>query len=654
MMLMLQSIARKPILVSIGLLMSAIVLLAVVSMVSSVFVAQTMEGMASAINQSGSLRMQSYRIGVALADERAPAPLRAERAATLAAEFESRLFSPRLVNAIPGHTDHEVTQAYAQVTRHWERTMKPPLADHIALLRGDAANGSQAPQPLEYLAGVDAFVAEIDALVHLLEDVAERRIDILRWIQATALGLTVIVVILTMFLMVRRVIRPLGELLSCADSIRQGDFSGRTRVTGSDELGRLGAAVNMMSEGLSQLYGALEQRVEEKTRDLARTNHSLELLYRTSKVLNEEPVSDQLLRRVLDDIQDHVKTGPATLCLSAEAAGNRGTLLVSTRPGTDHDWPCWDQGCRACLDADHCRTTELEGVNGNKQRLASFPVGDREQHLGVLMIDLVDDEPLLPWQRRLLSTLAGHIGTALNLQRRVQESRRLVLHEERGIIARELHDSLAQSLSYLKIQVTRLAAALDAPSDAQQARTVLDELREGISSAYRQLRELLATFRLKMDDGGLSRALEETVKEFRQRGTVDIRLDNRLAPALLTPNEEIHVLQIVREALSNVVRHARAGHAWVSLRPRAGGVEVEVRDDGRGAVLPADEARHYGMAIMRERSLNLGGELEVTSAPAAGTSVHLHFRHRSSGRADTQEAETGPRARQSGFAGATH
>ena len=178
------------------------------------------------------------------------------------------------------------------------------------------------------------------------------------------------------------------------------------------------------------------------------------------------------------------------------------------------------------------------------------------------------------------------------------------------------------------------------------------ELREGISSAYRQLRELLATFRLKMDDGGLSRALEETVKEFRQRSTVDIRLDNRLAPALLTPNEEIHVLQIVREALSNVVRHAKAGHAWVSLRPRAGGVEVEVRDDGRGAVLPADEARHYGMAIMRERSLNLGGELAVTSAPAAGTSVHLHFRHRSSGRADTQEAETGPRARQSGFAGA--
>ncbi len=651
-MLMFQSIARKPILVSIGLLMSAIVLLAVVSMVSSVFVAQTMEGMATAINQSGSLRMQSYRIGVALADERAPAPLRAERAATLAAEFESRLFSPRLVNAIPGHTAHEVTQAYARVTRHWERTMKPPLADHIGLLASDAADGSQAPQPLEYLAGVDAFVAEIDSLVRLLEDVAERRIDILRWIQATVLGLTVIVVILTMFLMVRRVIRPLGELLACADRIRQGDFSGRTGFTGSDELGRLGAAVNMMSEGLSQLYGALEQRVEEKTRDLARTNHSLELLYRTSKVLNEEPVSDQLLRRVLDDIQDHVKTGPATLCLSAEAAGSRGTLLVSTRPGTHVDWLCWDQGCRACLDTEHCRTTQLEGVNGHRLRLASFPVGDREQHLGVLMIDLADDEPLLPWQRRLLSTLAGHIGTALNLQRRVQESRRLVLHEERGIIARELHDSLAQSLSYLKIQVTRLAAALDAPSDAQQARTVLDELREGISSAYRQLRELLATFRLKMDDGGLSRALEETVKEFRQRSTVDIRLDNRLTPALLTPNEEIHVLQIVREALSNVIRHAKAGHAWVSLRSRAGGVEVEVRDDGRGAVLPADEARHYGMAIMRERSLNLGGELDVTSAPAEGTSVHLHFRHRSAGRTGTPGPETASPMHQSSFAGA--
>ncbi|MEA3275072.1 MAG: type IV pili methyl-accepting chemotaxis transducer N-terminal domain-containing protein [Pseudomonadota bacterium] len=174
---MIQRLARKPILVSIGLLMIAVVLPAVVSMLSSVFIAETTEGMATAIKQSGSLRMQSYRIGVALADEGVPAPDRAARASALANEFVSRLQSPRLVNAIPGRTEDEVTQAYKRVTGLWEQSMKPPLAGHIRLLADNGAHGSQALRRAEYLAGVDAFVAEIDALVRLLEENAESRID---------------------------------------------------------------------------------------------------------------------------------------------------------------------------------------------------------------------------------------------------------------------------------------------------------------------------------------------------------------------------------------------------------------------------------------------------------------------------------------------
>jgi two-component system nitrate/nitrite sensor histidine kinase NarX len=295
----------------------------------------------------------------------------------------------------------------------------------------------------------------------------------------------------------RRVIRPLGELLACADRVSQGDFSGRTRFAGNDELGRLGVAVNLMSESLSRLYGALEQRVAEKTRDLARTNHSLELLYRSAKILNEE----------------------------------------------------------------------------------------------------------------------------------------------RSILARELHDSLAQSLSYLKIQVTRLAAALEAPGDGAKPREILEELREGISSAYRQLRELLTTFRLKMDDRGLGRALEETVQEFRSRSAVDIQLDDRLPLNLLSPNEEIHVLQIVREALSNVIRHAHARRAYVRLCLDDGTVAVEVRDDGRGYAPPKDHVRHYGLTIMRERTLSLDGQLDLETPPEGGTRVRLHFRHRWAG-ASPDAAET--------------
>jgi len=636
---MIDHLTRKPILVNIGVLMIAVVALSIVSMASSAFIAETNEGMATAINQSGSLRMQSYRIGVALTDESLPAETRANQARDLAEEFETRLNSPRLLDAIPGHTADAVNRQYAEIKQLWEQQMKPPLANHIGLLASNAARGSQAPPRAEYLAGVDAFVNEIDHLVRLLEEVAEQRIDLLRTIQAIALILTIIIVVVTMALVLHRVIRPLAELLECADRVRRGDFSGRTRFTGNDELGRLGAAVNLMAEGLSELYGKLEQRVADKTRDLARTNHSLELLYRASKTLNQEPVCDRLLRRVLQDIQAQLKTGPATLCLRPDDIATRGTLLVTTREDEENNSDCWQRGCRACLELEQSHRFHLEAPCGTRTQVMSFPVGDQEQRFGVLLIDLPLGKPLEPWQERLLATLAGHIGTALNLQQRMRESRRLVLHEERGIIARELHDSLAQSLSYLKIQVTRLSAALDAPDDAEKAKIVLAELREGISSAYRQLRELLTTFRLKMDDRGLSRALEETVQEFRGRSATEIRLDNRLPSSVLSPNEEIHVLQIVREALSNVIRHAAANNARISLAAHGSQVEVGVCDDGRGYAPPKDRARHYGMTIMRERTLSLDGELRLESQPGGGTRVQLSFRPRSIGNDDALETE---------------
>jgi two-component system nitrate/nitrite sensor histidine kinase NarX len=140
-----RGLAAKPILVTSGLLMSAIVLLAVVSMVSSAFIGQTTEGMATAINQAGSLRMQAYRIGVALADESVAGPMRAAQAAALAGEFEARLASPRLMQTVAGAVDQRVARAHASVQSLWEQRMKQPLAEDVRLLRADAAEATQLP-----------------------------------------------------------------------------------------------------------------------------------------------------------------------------------------------------------------------------------------------------------------------------------------------------------------------------------------------------------------------------------------------------------------------------------------------------------------------------------------------------------------------------
>ena len=134
--------------------------------------------------------------------------------------------------------------------------------------------------------------------------------------------------------------------------------------------------------------------------------------------------------------------------------------------------------------------------------------------------------------------------------------------QERNAIARELHDSLAQALSYLKIQATRLNKAIDR-EDKITMEDVAGELREGLNNAYRQLRELLTTFRLKIDGSGLKVALESSIEQLRAQNSMNIHLDFALSNIPLTPNEEIHLLQIIREASQNSINHS-GGKIWIS------------------------------------------------------------------------------------------
>jgi two-component system nitrate/nitrite sensor histidine kinase NarX len=610
----------------VGLLMVALAVLAVTGMVSSMVIAQINQGMAAAVNQSGTLRMQSYRVGVALADDRPASDERRRRVADLAAEFEQRLTSPRLTGALPRAAADPVRLAYERVRWRWVHEMRRAL-DAFAASPPDSTDAVAARTA--YLGGVDDFVDDIHGLVRVLEERTERRIDLLRLIQTVALVLTLAIVLVTMIVVQRRVVMPLGELLDCADRARRGDFSARTRFAGGDELGRLGAAMNLMTQGLYQIYNELEERVAAKTRDLARSNHSLELLYRTSRTLNASPVSEPVLRHVLADVRDQLRLGAVVLCLRQDT-DLPGSACIGADAGRDGAG-CPDPACRLCDGA--ALAISVAGPDAAADAsgdVLSVPVADKARRFGMLRVLPRPGRPLADWQRPLLESVAGQMATALNLQSRMRESRRLILHEERSILARELHDSLAQSLSYLKIQAARLDAALnadDAPRSGAPAE-VLAEMRAGINSAYRQLRELLTTFRLKMDGRGLTDALADTVQEFRDRSDLAIVLDDRLPAGLLSANEEVHVLQIAREALSNVVRHARAHACRVDARLDDGDVEVAIADDGTG--LPAAPAGrgHYGMTIMRERTLSLGGSIELDSPVGGGLRIRVRFRPR--------------------------
>ena len=242
---------------------------------------------------------------------------------------------------------------------------------------------------------------------------------------------------------------------------------------------------------------------------------------------------------------------------------------------------------------------------------------------------------------KLLESIGHHIGAAFATAKRSDEQRGIALLEERSVIARELHDSLAQSLTYLKIQVTRLKLQLSASGAREQTADVVEELKLGINNAYRQLRELLTTFRLRIDGRGLSEALQDTISEFSQRIGIEIGLHDRLLGYELDSSEQIHVLQVVREALTNIEHHASARRADVRLALENGRITVTVDDDGVGIKETEAPTHHYGLAIMRDRASTLGGALQVTRRAAGGTRVELQFSARGPFRvASTPPTET--------------
>ncbi len=630
---------KNSVLLRMGISMGFIILLAFMTMLGSIFIEEQTQGHAAAVNQAGSLRMQSYRIATRLVYQSDIHPERYWKLTEqLVQEFENRLRSPRLIGILPADPDHQLTRAYARINQQWHRKIKPVLTVYVSLMgpheTAQVLPPHAADDPLRravqqnirarYVSIVDRFVGDIDRLVRLLEEGTESNIRWLRAIQLSSLFLTLAAVFYTMYLVQGVVMPPLRDLLRFAQLVRRGDLTVRVKHERDDELGQLGSAFNGMADDLSKMYADLEMRVREKTADLERSNRSLELLYKTTRRLNDTHIAPRMYEELLKDIEKVVGFGPGNICLAKSMGDEIVTLATSHLSGAT---VCNQDECRACMNQQGTRIKEWRSADQTLRRVLSIPIRDKKEQHGILLIAIPEGVPLQEWQTQLLEAVADHIGAAISVAYRTTYNRRLALYEERGVIARELHDSLAQSLSYLKIQVSRLDREIKQGGQETQVLAVVQELREGLNSAYRQLRELLTTFRLKVDGRGLLQALEQTVDEFRARSDMDIRLESSLQGLQLSENEEIHVLQVIREALSNVIRHSGADAARVTL---CGGgdapISVSVVDDGCGIPASPERSRHYGLAIMEERVRSLNGTLTIEPLAAGGTRVAFQFR----------------------------
>lgn len=595
---------RNSVLARTAFALGTLACLSLASTVISTVIAEDISGRANAVNVSGSLRMLSYRI----LSELLQPEKRGQALATIRI-FEQRLLRlERFVVAKSPSGAPSVT-AVQNVLQRWVTQIRD-LETRAA--QGDASALRQVT--LE----IPDYVDQIDKVVHLIEIELESKARWLRIIQLGLLFLIVLISLLTVWFLHRRLMTPLAELLQAAKTVSQGSFSARVGHVGHDELGQLGRAFNAMVSEIATMYAHLEEKVADKTAELRRTNESLELLYHVTQQLSASDLTPEKIQSVLREVESALELGHSKICVVENGQLPAHTLSSDLTPD-EAQALCARADCARCFD-NLTRSPEEQMHNNG---LLTVPLGDGDRFRGILPVLLKDDAPLPRERQRILETVGHHISNALVNMRRAEEKHRLAVLEERAVIARELHDSIAQSLSYLRIQVTRLEKCLDQGRDARE---IALELRQGLAGAYRELRELIVTFRLRIDERGFGVALQETAAEFGDKLGFPVRLCNTLSGMALSGNEEMHVIRIIREALSNIERHARASSASIDISIDAWqAVTVRIADNGKGFDPRHTPTNHFGVNIMHDRTQILDGRLEIDSAPGRGTVVTLRF-----------------------------
>ena len=626
---------KKPVnflLIRLSVVLLAILMLAFFGMSNAIYIAEAVQGQAGAINESGKLRMRSYRIANNLLPEYWDSVEHWQLTTASIKEFEQHLSSPRLTAVLP--VDQHLPQrvAYDAIKKQWHEEIRPLFDLYLEGIVPPARSITKSAIiniRNRYLLNIEDFVDNIDNLVMLLEKDMELKIQQLHKYQLIALICTLILVMAAFLLIWRYLILPLKQLLIAAERTAKADFSYRTTYTGKDEMGRLGQAFNTMSLELSGLYKNLEQRVQDKTEVLERSNRSLAFLYQTAEALNSGSSPQANFHNLLQNLEQVTGLGHGSVCLNTDDA-EHAAMIASTNQSDGYEKPlCKRSKCKGCINIDDYR----RGVDlGNKFEQSSIGVEirDQSQQYGVLMFQLGETGQIHSWQMQLIESVAQQMGAAINKSRIEAELKKNALMDERSIIARELHDSLAQSLTFMKIQVSRLYSAIEQSGhkadDLVDASHILGELRSGLNAAYKELRQLLSTFRLKPETDNFSHSLDEIVNDVSRQGEVAITVDNRLSFCDFTANEEIHLLQIVREALSNVIQHSKANNAQVTLSYVQNQVSVCIDDDGVGLPSRPERPNHYGLVSMRERILELDGSIELSNRTTGGTRIALLFK----------------------------
>jgi nitrate/nitrite-specific signal transduction histidine kinase len=414
--------------------------------------------------------------------------------------------------------------------------------------------------------------------------------------------------------------------------------------------------VALLSNALFDHLGAVEQQLTRQNRELRaagevtrRQAAQLAALHEAGLALSSELVLEAVLQRVVDLARELADARYGALSIVDE----RGEIVRFLTSGLAAEErarlgdPPRGRGLLGVV-VEVNRPLRVDDI-GRDPRSCGFPPGHPPM-TGLLAVPIIargrrfghlyltdkraagGATAFSPADEELLRLFANQAAVAMENAHLHAEVQGLAASAERERIARELHDSLAQALGYVRL---RAATARDAAAQGECATVgeALEQIGAAAGEAYADVREAILGLRSRVDgQRSLPAALGEYLQHYRLQTGVETAL--RVEPGLETvraaPGAETQLLRVIQEALANVRKHARAAHVEVSLgaalAPAGPRLRAVVADEGCGfdpARLPGEA--HYGLLTMRERAESVGGSLRIDSAPGRGTRITVEL-----------------------------
>jgi len=605
-------------LVTIG---AVLLVVALLSIGLTLWVTWQLEGGAAAVNEAGRMRMQIWRLNSTAQSKHSE-----KAVADLVHEFSNSL--ALLKTGDPARPlfmpiNEEVDARFLNVQAHWASNRGIWL-------------GNTSPDIDQALTATAETVAAVDGLVSAIEQQLSRLTAILNLFQFVMMALAIAGAVVMLYTGYQYVINPLENLQQALLSIRSGNFTARVEVDTDDEFGQVASGFNRMASELQDLYEGLEAQVKIKTQHIEAQRARLESLYEISAFSASAASIEELSRGFARRVREVVGADAAVVRWSDDA--NQRYLMLAS--------DCFPQdmlesersllaGACACgnLKPDvRTRVIPIMEHEASPMRacaragflnVVSVPVRLQQRVLGEIDLFFRGDVQLSPEETDLLDALASHLANGLESLRAAALEREAAVGEERALLARELHDSIAQSLSFLKIQVQLLRNA-SRNAQAEKVEIALDELDAGLRESINDVRELLVHFRTRTNTDDVEAALQETLQKFKHQTGLSTHFHVSGAGIPLPADVQVQVLHVVQEALSNVRKHSQATQVTLEVTKGAEWRFV-VRDDGRGFDPELSDRQNVrvGMKIMHERAHRIGAVVRVQSELGRGTTVQL-------------------------------